>query len=586
MQDDRPDPVAPAVAKQKGGRVAVGRERSTRTRPAVENGGKKVRVCDRCGARFHQEGAGRPRRFCYDCAPSLNSGDPLRKSKIMRTHRESNPDEYAAYNKARRKPRRGVYRSTLLGGKAEPRRKNAYSLDDFAAFCRQLKVDARGQPLKLEAFERQMLTPYFGGAVETVVIIPKKNGKTTLLAALALYHLDRQRDAECVIGAASRDQATTLLRQAIGLIRYSGFGDHFDAKEGIREIRIFDNLLAGRIRVLPADVTTTDGVIPTLALVDELHRHPSAHLYEMFRDGLGPRHGQMITISTAGASSLSPLGVLREKAMQLPSYQRDPSTKHATAESEDGSFVLHEWAMAPDEDPHDITQVAKANPASWQTVAALRRRHDSPSMTLGQWLRFACGVWTEAEDPWIEPQMWNDLAEDDLEIPEGSEVVVGVYAGLREQESGLVVLRPHDDVLDAKASIWPAAHKVTALEDEIERLSNVYSVGAVAYAPPLNFVRSAEVLEGKGLDLWDFPISQARMEDASADLLDIIEQKKIRHDGDAVFRAHVLSGVSRQTEHGWRLVRDPRRGSVSALIALLAAVYYRDKVTPKSYWEL
>ena len=50
----------------------------------------------------------------------------------------------------------------------------------------------------------------------------------------------------------------------------------------------------GRIRVLAADVDTADGVIPTLALVDELHRHASAGLYGVFRDGLGPRDGQMV----------------------------------------------------------------------------------------------------------------------------------------------------------------------------------------------------------------------------------------------------------------------------------------------------
>ena len=66
-------------------------------------------------------------------------------------------------------------------------------------------------------------------------------------------------------------------------------------KRGYREIRSRRD--AGRIRVLAADVDTADGVIPTLALVDELHRQPSAGLYGVFRDGLGPRGGQMVTIS-------------------------------------------------------------------------------------------------------------------------------------------------------------------------------------------------------------------------------------------------------------------------------------------------
>jgi phage terminase large subunit-like protein len=67
-----------------------------------------------------------------------------------------------------------------------------------------------------------MLADYFGGTTETLILIPKKNGKTTLMAALALYHLVVTEDAECVIAAASRDQAQIMLRQARGFIRRSG----------------------------------------------------------------------------------------------------------------------------------------------------------------------------------------------------------------------------------------------------------------------------------------------------------------------------------------------------------------------------
>jgi phage terminase large subunit-like protein len=55
-----------------------------------------------------------------------------------------------------------------------------------------------------------MLADYFDGTRETLILLPKKNGKSTTLAALALFHLIATLDAECVIGAASRDQATIL----------------------------------------------------------------------------------------------------------------------------------------------------------------------------------------------------------------------------------------------------------------------------------------------------------------------------------------------------------------------------------------
>src|SRR5439155_7309368 len=137
--------------------------------------------------------------------------------------------------------------------------------------------------------------------------------------------------------------------------------------------------------------------------------------YGVFRDGLGPRDGQMITISTAGATLASPLGRLRDEAHRLPGFRRDEAKRYNYARSPDGSFAMHEWCLSDSDDPGDMRLVKLVNPASWHTIAALKRRHDSPSTTPWQWLRFACGVWTEGEEPGIEPAKWDALADPDLE---------------------------------------------------------------------------------------------------------------------------------------------------------------------------
>ena len=177
-------------------------------------------------------------------------------------------------------------------------------LDSFERFCGLLTLED-GRPFALEPFQRVMLRDYFAGTTETLILISKKNGKSTLAAALALHHLATTPDAECVIAAASRDQAAILFGQARGFIRRAPALE-LRMRPTQREIRSLRD--DGRIRVLASDVDTADGVIPTLAIVDELHRHRSADLYGVFRDGLGPRSGRMITISTAGDDSESPLG--------------------------------------------------------------------------------------------------------------------------------------------------------------------------------------------------------------------------------------------------------------------------------------
>jgi phage terminase large subunit-like protein len=107
------------------------------------------------------------------------------------------------------------------------------SLESFTRFCGELLTTDTGKPLVLEEFQKEMLGGYFAGIRETLALISKKNGKSSLLAALGLYELCSIPNAEVAIVAASRDQAGLILRQARGYIRRS---------ERLRE----------RLRVVPA----------------------------------------------------------------------------------------------------------------------------------------------------------------------------------------------------------------------------------------------------------------------------------------------------------------------------------------------
>jgi phage terminase large subunit-like protein len=451
-----------------------------------------------------------------------------------------------------------------------------YTLGNFEKFCGRLKVES-GRRFVLEPFQKVMLAEHFEGCTELVIIIPKKNGKTTLLAALSLFHLETWPEAECVIGAHSRDQARILFRQASGLVRRSGL-QQFDVKPGAGtgEIRLAGLKDGPRLRVMAADANTGDGVIPTLALVDELHRHPSGELYGVFRDGLGAREGRMVTISTAGFRLDSPLGLLRDAAHQLPSFRRDEAAKYNHAQSENGAFALHEWCLGPGDDPDDLDVVKLANPRSGQTKKLLRERHDSPSMTPWQWRRFACGIWTEGEEPWISPQAWDQLGEPGLSINPDERVWVGVDLGVRKDTTAVVLVALRDDgTLACDALIFQppggeGALPLERVEDVIREVAETYAVQEIAF-DPWSFRRSAELLQAEGLPVVEFPQSPERMANASANLYRLIDSGLLRHNGDLELRAQVLAGVTKETERGWRLTKDPKHRPIDALIALAMA---------------
>jgi len=430
-------------------------------------------------------------------------------------------------------------------------------------------------PLHLEPFQRELLRDHAGPARELVVVIPKKNYKTTTLATLAMHHLTEVEDAEVPILASTREQAGVMYRQAEKMIRRSGEKDGrrkdvyhlagftYEVRPGYKEIRCVET--RGLIKVLPAEAGAVDGIIPTLALVDELHRHPNGQLYGVLADGLGARAGRMVTISTAGADELSFLGQMREGFRAAGGVQKG---RHLRVQ--DGSDVYHEWALDPElDDPENLAQVKKANPAKGQTLAELRRRHDSKGMTIGRWLRFACGIWTVGEEPVIQAKDWDPLKVDIGRIERGEHVVLVPSVG-HNAAIALVAPRPEGrvacmvEVLDAEEN----RSILVKTEDRILELCREYN--AEIHAPGVGFTRSRELLAGQRLEVVEAPQSVPALSAATGTFNRMLRAGLLMHDGDPVLRSHVLSATMKTNEAGERYeVSDRSRG----LIALVMAVH-------------
>jgi phage terminase large subunit-like protein len=429
-------------------------------------------------------------------------------------------------------------------------------------------------PLKLEDFQRQILRDHAGPARELIVVIPKKNYKTTTLATLAIHHVTEVEDAEVPILASTREQAGVMYRQAEKMIRRSGVKDPrrkdvfhlggftYEVRPGYKEIRCVQT--RGLIKVLPAEAGAVDGIIPTLALVDELHRHPDGQLYGVLSDGLGARNGRMVTISTAGADETSFLGLMREGFRESGGTKRG---RHFRVQV--GSDVYHEWALGPEDDPENLRHVKKANPAKGQTPAELKRRRDSKGMTTGRWLRFACGIWTAGEEPEIQAKDWDPLKVDIGQIQPGERVVLVPSVG-HNAAIALVAPRPEGRVACKVEVIEPVdgTSILARTEDRILELAREYD--AEIHAPGVGFIRSRELLIGNRLRVVEAPQSVAGVSAATGTFNRVLRAGLLMHDGDPILRTHALSATMKTNEAGEHYrVTDRARG----IIALAMAVH-------------
>ena len=148
-------------------------------------------------------------------------------------------------------------------------------LERFAHFCAMLGYE-------LEPFQRKIVTECFSPRRETLVLIPRANGKSTLLAGLAVWELLKRPNAQIVVGAASREQASVLFDIAREMAAHPEVAPLVEITR--REIRT----RAGWLKVIAADGPRQHGLIVDLAIVDELHAHRHDELYIALRTALTP----------------------------------------------------------------------------------------------------------------------------------------------------------------------------------------------------------------------------------------------------------------------------------------------------------
>lgn len=240
-----------------------------------------------------------------------------------------------------------------------------------------------------------------------------------MVSGFATYHCQFTPQAMVPIGAAARKQAGILYRQAAGFIqRTPALRKRFKVQDGYQRITCLAT--GSLIEVYAASDDTGDGIIPTLPIIDEYHRHKGHNLQATWEDKLDKRDGQMLIITTAGDVESNQAEQLRDEARKLPILVTEG--RHTRAASEDLTFCMHELALRRDDDPHDMQVVKMVNPAPWVTIEKLQRRHDSPSMRLWHWLRFTCNVRARGEGSAIQPEELDPLELRGLELEQLDEI--------------------------------------------------------------------------------------------------------------------------------------------------------------------
>ena len=187
--------------------------------------------------------------------------------------------------------------------------KAQHAIDFIEVFTKHSKGAMGGQPFILELWQKALVSAMFGIVdkidgtrkyQETVLIVGRKNGKSTLASAIGLYLMiaDGELGPEVVSVATKKDQAKIIWLEAKKMVQKSPA-----LRKRIKTLvsEMNSPMNDSVFKPLGRDSDTLDGLNVHAGLFDEVHAWKDQNLYDVIVDGTSSRDQPMIfTTSTAG----------------------------------------------------------------------------------------------------------------------------------------------------------------------------------------------------------------------------------------------------------------------------------------------
>lgn len=429
------------------------------------------------------------------------------------------------------------------------------------------KGEMAGKPFCLAGWQyKRIIQPLFGTRAKDglrqyrtcYIEVPRKNGKSTLAAGIALYLLfaDSEPGAEVVSAAADREQARIVFDLAVQMVQASPilrerctiYRTHIETKAG------------GRYKAISSEAYTKHGLNLSGIIFDEVHAQPDRELWEVLATSTGARRQPLtFAITTAGFDrnslcydlhkySHSLLDGTAEDPTFLPvifaAEQEDDWTAEATWKKANPGYGI---SIKPEYFRNAITE-AKANPSKEQSF---RRLH-------------LC-QWTESSTRWLGMDRWDACQAEEWPDLDGATCYAALDLSATLDLTSLALAFPVDDLVylityswaprgalrererrnRAKIEPWAAKGHVEITDGDVidyERiiaqvleLGQRYRIAEIAI-DRWNAAATAQALQSHGFEVIAFGQGYASMSPAAKEFEALVMAKKLAHDGNPVLR--------------------------------------------------
>lgn len=483
--------------------------------------------------------------------------------------------------------------------------------------CTHVKGEWAGQNLHLEPWQREIVDPLFGTLRpdgkrqyrNALIGIPRKAGKSTLGAALALRLLfrDGEPGAEVYSCAADRDQAAIVFEIAKGMVEANPAMAKL-AKVYRRSIVV--PRTGSTYKVLSADAYSKHGLSPHGVIFDELHAQPNRELWDVMTTGQGARRQPLtIAITTAGYDRES-----------ICWEQYDYGRKVQAGVIDDPGFFFRWWGVDSGEDWQDEEVWERAQPnldvsVSREFLRAEARQAKHQPARQNTFRRLYLNEWTQAVDRWLDLDAWDAsagvVAESYLK---GKRCFGGLDLASSTDIAALCWDFPDGDAHDAVWRFWIPEDQLPDLDNRTGGQASVWVREKLLLTTPGNVIDYQSILQQIDLDARTFDIVEVAydrwgMTQLSQDLMDagmtvvpfgqgfasmsaptkeferLVLEKKYHHGANPVMRWMVDNIVVRSDPAGNLKIDKARStekvdGAIAAVMALDRATRHEE---PKKY---
>ncbi|HEM3524466.1 MULTISPECIES: terminase large subunit [Streptococcus] len=510
----------------------------------------------------------------------------------MRYHYEPSPFMLPTSHYDKAKADRAV---TFINNLSHTKGKWAGKRFDLLPWQEQIVRDLFG--IVKEDGNRQFLTAY--------IEIPKKNGKSELAAAIALYLLyaDNEASAEVYGAACDRNQASIVFDVAKQMVQMSRPLEKRSKIMGATK-RIVNYSNAGFYQVLSAETGTKHGLNVSGLVFDEIHAQPNRHLYDVLTKGSGDAREQPLffIITTAGTDRNSICYELHTKALDILNGRK-----------KDTSFYPVVYGLSDEDDWNDEANWLKANPSLGHTIGIDRVREayqqalDNPAEE-NVFKQLRLNMWTSSSVAWIPEHVYakgNDPIQYEslkgrscyagLDLSSTSDITafVLVFPPRFEEENYIVLpfFWLPEDTLELRCrrdhvlyDVWERQGYIKTTEGNvvhygfiekfIEDLSEIYHIKEIAY-DRWNATQMVQNLEGMGLTMVPFGQGYKDMSPPSKELYKLMMEGKIQHGGHPVLKWMGQNVVMRQDPAG--NIKPDKEKSVEKIDGIVALIMGLDR---------